>query len=224
MNQTLLESYILVSIVIAATDVVLAIKSIQKNKAAGRYLGLACVGAAVVDLSYLVSILSGDYFCVSVMSSVYFVSIDFMLVCLLIFTVYFTKNKFTELSRGALRLATLYATFELAIFAINPFYEIALGYVRRDTIIARYAYQMKALYWMHLLFTYTLVVVVLTLLIVKMCRVPQEYKAQFLYVITGILTIVGVNAVFLYLPGVSVFNLLDYSICGYSLTAFLLYW
>ena len=34
----------------------------------------------------------------------------------------------------------------------------------------------------------------------------------------------AVNGVFLYLPGVSVFNLLDYSICGYSLTAFLMYW
>ncbi len=77
---------------------------------------------------------------------------------------------------------------------------------------------------MHLLYTYILVVVVLTLLIVKMCRVPREYRAQFLYVITGILIIVAVNAVFLYLPGVSMFNLLDYSICGYSLTAFLLYW
>ena len=224
MNQALLEGYILASIVIAITDVVLAIKSAQKNVTTGRYLGLACVGAAVVDISYLVSILSGDYFCVSVMSSIYFVSIDFMLVCLLIFTVYFTKNKFTALSRGVLRLASLYAAFEVVVFAANPFCEIALGYVRRDTIISQYAYQMKTLYWMHLVFTYTLVVVVLTLLIVKMCRVPQEYKAQFLYVITGILTIVGVNAVFLYLPGVSVFNLLDYSICGYSLTAFLLYW
>ena len=29
---------------------------------------------------------------------------------------------------------------------------------------------------------------------------------------------------FLYWPGVNIYNLLDYSICGYSLTAFLLYW
>ena len=36
---------------------------------------------------------------------------DFMLVCLLIFTVYFTKNKFKELSRAVLRLAALYAAF-----------------------------------------------------------------------------------------------------------------
>ena len=174
MNQTILEGYIFISIIIAVTDVILSLKSIQKNKTTGRYLGLACAGAAVVDISYLISILNDDYFCMSVMSSIYFVSIDYMLICLLIFTVYFTKNRFTELSRGAIRLAALYAVLETAIFALNPFCELALGYVRRDTLIAKYAYQMKLPYWLHLLFTYALVAVVLTLLIVKMCRVPRE--------------------------------------------------
>ena len=40
-------------------------------------------------------------------------------------------------------------------------------------MIARYAYQMKPLYWLHLLFTYALVAAVLALLIVKLCRVPR---------------------------------------------------
>ena len=224
MDQALLDGYICVSIVIALTDLFLSVEALQKNKTTGRYLGLTCIAAAVVDISYLLSILNDSYFRVSVTSSIYFVSIDFMLVCLLIVTVYFTKNKFTAVSRGALRLAVLYACFETVVFAINPFYEVALGYVRRDTVIARYTYQMKPLYWMHLVFSYALVAVVLVLLVVKLCRVPREYRAQFLFVIVGIVVLVAVNGVFLYLPGVSVFNLLDYSICGYSLTAFLMYW
>lgn len=224
MNQTLLDGYILISVMIAVTDGILSVKSLQNNTTTGRYLGLACAGAAVVDISYLISILYNYYFCVSIMSSIYFVSIDFMLICLLIFTIYFTKNKFTDFSKAAIRVAALYAAFELVVFAINPFTEIALGYVHRDTLIAQYSYQMKPLYWMHLFFTYMLVIVVLSLLIVKMFRVPWEYRAQFLFVIIGIVLIVAVNAVFLYLPGEHVYNLLDYSICGYSLTAFLLYW
>lgn len=155
----------------------------------------------MVDISYLLSILNDDYFRVSVTSSIYFVSIDVMLVCLLNFTVYFTKNNLTNGLRAALRLAGLYACFEAVLFALNPFYEIALGYVHRDTVIARYAYQMKPLYWLHLLFTYALVAAVLALLIVKLCRVPREYRAQFLYVIGGIVVLVAVNGVFLYLPG-----------------------
>lgn len=220
MKLMFLDYYIMISILIAAVDVLLAVKSMQKNKTIGRFLGFACLSAAVVDISYLISILSGDYFCMSVMSSVYFVNIDIMLVCLLIFTIYFTKGRFTALGKWFIGLCALYAVLEIVVFAINPFYEIAVHYVRRDTIIAKFGYEMRPLYWMHLIFTYALVVVVLVLLIRKMCRIPREYRSQYRFVILGILAIVMVNAVFLFWPGEKVYNLLDYSICGYSLTAF----
>ena len=96
--------------------------------------------------------------------------------------------------------------------------------MKRNTQIAQYAYQMLPLYWMHLIFSYTMVAVVLLLLLKKMKRTPREYRAQYEYVILGITVIVLVNAAFLFLPGESVYNLLDYSICAYSLTSFLLYW
>ena len=224
MNATFLDIYIKVSILIAFVDAVLAVKSFQKNKTTGRFLGCACAGAAVVDISYLVSILNDEYRCMSVMSSIYFVTIDVMLLCLLVFTVYFTKGKFTKTGKTLLGLCVLYTVFEIIVFAINPFYEIAIHYVRRNTFIAKYSYQMRPLYVMHLLFTYALVAAVVILLIRKMCRIPREYRAQYRYVIFGILVILSVNAVFLFWPGEAVYSLLDYSICGYSLTAFLLYW
>ena len=224
MNAMFLDYYIMISILIALVDAVLAIKSFQKNKTTGRFLGHACTGAAVVDISYLVSILNDDYLCMSVMSSIYFVTIDVMLLCLLVFTVYFTKGKFTKAGNTFLGLSVLYTAFEIVVFAINPFYEIAIHYVPRNTLIAKYSYQMRPLYVIRLLFTYTLVIVVVVLLIRKMCSIPKEYRAQYRYVILGILVIVSVNGVFLFWPGETVYSLLDYSICGYSLTAFLLYW
>ena len=153
MHATFLDGYIKISILIALVDAVLAIKSFQKNKTTGRFLGYACAGAAVVDISYLVSILNDDYLCMSVMSSVYFVTIDVMLLCLLVFTVYFTKGKFTRTGKTLIRLSVLYTIFEIVVFAINPFYEIAIHYVQRNTLIAKYSYQMRPLYVMHLLFT-----------------------------------------------------------------------
>ena len=219
-----LDIYVKVSILIAVIDVFLAWQSFRKDKTTGRYFSFACVGAAVVDISYLVSILANDYLYMSVMSSIYFITIDFMLLCLLIFTVYFTKGKFGKLGKTALKLGILYAAFEVVVFAVNPFWEIAIHYVPRETLVARYSYQMKPLYWMHLVFTYILVLMVLILLIRKMRKIPREYRAQYGYVILGILVIVLVNAVFLFWPGDAIYTLLDYSICGYSLTAFLLYW
>ena len=123
-----------------------------------------------------------------------------------------------------MRLAVFYAVFEVIVFSVNPFCEIAVHYVKRNTQIAQYAYQMLPLYWMHLIFSYTMVAVVLLLLLKKMKRTPREYRVQYEYVILGITVIVLVNTAFLFLPGESVYNLLDYSICAYSLTSFLLYW
>ena len=224
MNEIFLDCYIKISIIIAIIDIILAVKCIQKGNLTGRYLGYACAGAAVVDISYLISILNDSYLCMSITSSIYFVSIDLMLVWLLIFTVYFTKRQFSTAGRRALHAIIGYAFFEVIVFALNPFFEIAIHYVRRNTTIAKYSYQMKPLYWMHLIFTYALVAVILLLLLRKLYQIPREYRAQYLYVILGILAIVGVNGVFLFWPGINVYNLLDYSICGYSLTAFLLYW
>lgn len=223
-GATIINIYIAISIIIAVTDAILALKAFKKNKTTGKFLGFACMGAAIVDISYLVSIISDSYMRMSIMSSIYFISIDFMLVCLLIFSVYFIKGKFSKYGRVAITLCFWYCVYELVIFAINPFHEIAISYVRRDTIIAHYSYQMKPLYGIHLIFSYAIVVAVLVLLIRKMCKIPREYRLQYSSVILGILIIVGVNALFLFLPGGKVYTLLDYSICGYSLTSFLLYW
>ena len=178
MNEIFLDCYIKISILIAVIDIILSIKSIQKNSTTGRYLGFACAGAAVVDISYLISILNDSYLCMSITSSIYFVSIDFMLVCLLISTIYFTKRKFDSKRKFALKLVVGYSLFEVIVFAINPVREIAIHYVRRDTIIAKYSYQMMPLYWLHLVFTYSLVAVILILLIRKQHQIPREYRSQ----------------------------------------------
>ncbi len=224
MNEVILDVYVILSIIIAATDVFLGVRSFKKNRTTGRALGYACIGAAIVDISYLVSIISDSYMTMSVMSSIYFISIDYMLVCLLVFTVYFIKGHFSKYGRVAIGVCFSYCMYELVIFAINPFKNIAIGYVRRDTVIAKYSYDMKPLYNMHLFFSYAIVSVVVILLVKKLCTIPHEYRMQYSSVILGILVIVGVNAIFLFFPGEEVYNLLDYSICGYSLTSFLLYW
>ena len=200
MNATFLDSYIAISVLIALIDGILAVKSLRKNKTSGLYLGYACAGAAVVDLSYLVSILSDNYLLMSTMSSIYFVTIDVMLLNLLAFTVYFTKGRFTKICKWFIGLSILYTAFEIVVFSLNPFSEIAIHYIRRDTFFAKYSYEMRPLYMMHLVFTYMLVVAVVFLLIRKMVRIPREYRAQYSFVILGILAIVSVNAVFLFWP------------------------
>lgn len=175
MNRFFLDCYIGISVVIAAIDSILAIKSSQKQTATGKYLAFACACAALVDISYLISILTGSHLCMSVMSSVYFVTIDFMLLGLLAFTAHFIKGRFFKVGRRLMLLGNIYALFELVVFALNPFLGIAVDYVPRNTEIARYAYQMKPLYISHLVFSYVLVGMVIFLLVWKLCQVPREY-------------------------------------------------
>ena len=140
MSALFLKCYIVVSVLIAAVDGYLAFIAFRKRTPQGFYLGAACVGAAVVDVSYLISILGDSYLLMSMMSSIYFVTIDIMLLCLLMFTVYFTKGKFTDVGKLVMRVCVCYTIFEILVFAINPFREVAVQYIPRDTVIARYAY------------------------------------------------------------------------------------
>ena len=135
-------------------------------------------------------ILNDNYLCMSIMSSIYFISIDFMLICFLIFTIYFTKGSFSNFGKLAIRAMSLYALFEVIIFSINPFHEFVISYIRRDTIIAKYSYQMGVLYWMHLIFTYFMVIVIVVLIIRKIISIPDEYKSQYRIVVSGIIGIV----------------------------------
>lgn len=83
--ELLIAAYIVLMIGIAVMDGVLSVKSFQKNKTTGRYLGFACMWATIIDISYLCSILSKSYGFVSVMSSIYFMGIDGVLISLFIF-------------------------------------------------------------------------------------------------------------------------------------------
>ena len=225
MKETIFSlTYLAVSIALAAVDLFLAAKALKKKGKTGIYLGGACIGAAVVDLSYLASILLEDYFPVSVMSSIYFASIDWTLICLLVFTGYFTKHQMTRLDKAVLRFLLAYLVFDNIVFLVNPFHEIAVSYEYRETILAKYKYHMMPLYRMHLIYSYFILALVFLLLIYRISKIPTDYRRQYRYMIWGMLAAVMINAGFLFLPGSSLFNLLDYSICLYSILAAFFYW
>ena len=123
--ELLIAAYIVLMIGIAVMDGVLSVKSFQKNKTTGRYLGFACMWATIIDISYLCSILSKSYGFVSVMSSIYFMGIDGVLISLFIFTTYFTKGAFSRLEKVLTRICLLYALFDFVVFAVNPFCHVA---------------------------------------------------------------------------------------------------
>ncbi|PWJ64958.1 PAS domain S-box-containing protein/diguanylate cyclase (GGDEF)-like protein [Fibrobacter sp. UWR4] len=219
-----MAEYIVASLVFAALDVLLAMMSFKKTGIRGKALGYTCIGCALVDISYLLSTLFDNVFIFSCLSSVYFICIDFMLICLVLFVSDFCNIKQSKAGLGHLKLAHLFFAFEIAVFAVNPFCDIAVSYVPRETEFAKFSYDMHTLFYVHLTFCYLMVASCIWLLLSRVVRVPFEYKRMYLYAALGIVGIVAINAVFLFTPGLSKFNFLDYSILGYSLGAYVFYW
>lgn len=222
--STFFYEYIVASVVVAILDVLLAVMAFKKKGVLGKSLGFTCVGCAWVDLSYLGSVVTDSYFFSSCMSSLYFIGMDAMLLSFAYFGICFVKYKPSRAGQIHFRVALTYTLFEVILFSVNPFKEIVIGYIPRGTEFAKFSYDMHTLYYVHLVFCYLMVAAVIFFLVVKLIQVPFEYKRQYIYAILGVVAIGAVNAVFLFMPGLSVYNFLDYSILGYSVTAYIFYW
>lgn len=216
--------YSFISVVLAAIDFYFGYKAFQKAEKIGRYLGMVAIAAGLVSLSYLVSIRTQEYHIVSIASSVYFVGIDLLLVSLAHFVFWFTGRNRKRTTRLLKVVMLSYALFDGLVFLINIFHEIAVHYEYRATAFAVYAYEMKPLYIMHLIYTYVLVAMVLYILVDKCRQAPRQYQNQYLLIILAIMIVVLVNAIFLYPDSKAVFTLIDYSILGYSVGLYLMYW
>lgn len=224
MENRFIIGYSVLSVLMMLTTLSVAYRAYMHKNQMGKFLSLTALFGALVNITYLLSICLSDYFQASVMSSLYFIFIDWLLVYMVAFTTVFSHRKMTKKDKIVYKLLRLYAMFEVAVFAINPFFEIAIHYALRMTAFARYTYEMMPLYWGHLIFTYSMVVFILYLLIHKTTTVPGRYRNQYLYIILGITAIVLVNAGFLFLPGDYVIARIDYSIIGYALVLALTYW
>lgn len=223
MSLFLIE-YIIASLVFAVVDVLLAVASFRKKDFRGRALGYTCVGCAIVDLAYLGSVVCDIPFLYSCFSSVYFFSVSFMVLALVCFTREFCDMRLSKAGKIFLRIAGCWLIVDAVTFVLNPFTDLVISFVPRDTEFAKFSYDMHAGFYIHLAFSYLMVASCVSFLVFRLVRVPLEYKRQYLYTLLGLVAIVGINAVFLFLPGLSKYNFLDYSIFGYSLGAYVFYW
>ena len=220
-------AYAVFTFILVFVDCWFAYKSYQKKTLEGLYLAKCSALAAFIALSYLISIVMTDHMIVSIMSSIYFVCIDWLLIMMIRFVTVYTTRAKEVITITAMRVVQAYAWFETLVFAINPFKEIAISYVPRDTPIAFYEYDIKFLYVMHLVFTYLMVVALLGILFRRVILTPKNYRIQYWLFIIAIMLIVVINAFFILpLPGRgnSAIYLIDSSIPGYSLGLLVMYW
>lgn len=225
MNTSFVPIISAVFVLLGAFDFFYCWKAYQKATPTGRWISLSALAAGIITEAYLASISTYSYRLASVAASVYFLMIDWMLIALVYFSYVFTELPSTRKTMFLRSAIDLIAVLDSLVMLVNIFQEIAVHYVRRETLISHYAYQMKPLYYAHLGFTYLLVLVCLAILIHKSLKTPREYRHQYLLIVMAIGVVVLVNAVFLYPEDLTKsYTLVDYSIIGYSVGLYLMYW
>ena len=225
MGRMTIILYTIISLLLGGADLVLAMLSYRYKSRCGYYLAACCCACALVDVFYLFSVMERDYFIASCFSSAYFLGVDLLVLTFLCFIAAFTgrsiKNRPEKVVLGCL---LAYFAFEVLVFCINPFFEIAVHYLPQEARVAHYVYQKLPLYYMHLIYTYGMCLLVVFLLVRKLVVTPGEYRKQYWYMLFGLLMILAVNAIFLYIPGKGILNRLDMSILGYSLVVAVSWW
>lgn len=205
-------------------DVVIAVKAFRRGGETGNALGTACLGAVVVNVSYLLSLFTRDHLTYSVLSSFYFSGIDFCLISLVVLNWFFVHPDGKWRFGLGYRLLCAYGAFDILMFLINPIWELSIGYEFSGNAIPCFTYVMHPLYWLHLAYSYVLVGVVLVELIRKSLSAPRIYARQYIYSVVALAAVVLVNGAYLYAPDLLGEECMDFSLLGYSALAFSYYW
>lgn len=217
-------AYVMFSLIIVVQDIFIAHWAYKEQRKYSHVLSISSVMAGMVQVTYLLSVFSSSYRAVSFFSSLYFICVDMAILSLLIFVRAHTMILVTGWNKWFKRIIAAIFVLDTIALLTNIFYEISVHYVYVGGAIARYSYEMKLPYWCHLMFSYVMVVMVIFRFYVSARRMPKEYRRPYYMCISVILLVVGLNALFLYYPSLFGEHNLDYSIWGYSLAAFLIYY
>lgn len=210
-----------VAVVTVFANFLLAAPSFLKRDKCGIYLASVFVCSACVVAFYLASVLLGqNYFAMSVASSLEFMAMDFMLFSLVVYVSVFTRLSVPRRRRIVKPVLLFFIAIDVACLAINPFFEVSLTYDPTGSAFVPWTYHAFLPFQYHLALSYVMVVVSLALLFVRMARIPREYRVRYNLVIASIAFIVGMNALFLFVPAGTLF---DVSVLLYFPTGALVY-
>ena len=217
--------YFLLFTAIAAANLFVSHRCLAYKNREGQMLGYALRWAALVSLSYMLSILTSNERLMSISSSVHFASIDGMLFCLMRFFFAISgEDDRSDIAFLAVRwFFCVWAVVDAAILLTNPLSGIAISYVPLEPApaVARWTFDPHRLYDVHLLLCYLMICTGFSTVVTRTLRIPHLYRHYYLRIILSVLVVVALNAV--YLLQVTR-NHIDYSIFFYSIMGYSVYW
>ena len=211
--------YILASVVLGLSCLTLGILVLRK-KDRNAPLGVCMITGFVTVTCYTVSLFL-PYFLFSLLSSIYFCSIDIILLSFLTYLDVFTRRKPTRLYLFHVIGLCVLAAVDCLLLMINPFKEVALTYTDTANSVQHWRYHPYFPYHMHLWITYAMSALAILRILTKVIRVPAVFRSRYTIILGFFLLILLVNALYLFLPGD---DLLDFSLLMYPLMGVFMYW
>ena len=215
--------YIIATILCLITSVFGVICFVKKKKNY-HLIGMILFLSAIIVFSYTYFVATDDYFRMSLFSSIRYSAITMILMYLASYMMYYVSasgKKVGSMRRSFLGAGWLYATFDIIIFMVNPFKEIAIKYSYNISSVVKWNTRGSLFFTFHLVFCYVVLIIIFLMLINKILTTPAVYRSKYISVLLGLLAVVALNSIYPYVG--KKYNF-DYSIALYPFFSLLIYY
>ena len=188
----------------ACCSLIYAIITYRRKTHLAYVTGNMFLAACMVNLTYMARIWARTYFMASLTTSVYFVCLDFLVLCIFYYIIEFTESRIEKprFKRAVILTICILSLNDAAILMVNVFHELNLRYQYHENSVyaIKYMFEAGPSFSLHLAFVYALVAVTFFILIRKTLTVPNIYRARYVNTLLA-LSVIGLFTIF-YMAGI----------------------
>lgn len=215
--------FVITSLVLGVMDVVISMRAIRKGGFIGKKLAYTSFGCGYLVFIYLLRTCISDYTLFSWLTSAYYIGMDVMLLFMTSFVANLVELKKTSAYRVvAIALISL-AAIDSVGFLVNPVLEIWTGFAP-SPLYNKFRLAVHGPFYFHVVFSSSMVVLSLVLLVQKWWKVAEDYKRRYSYVAASMLAVILLNLATFIFPEFFGEQLMDYSALACSFAAIVFYW
>ena len=215
--------FVLVTTVFSVIDLLLAHLARKKDTLVSKRMSNALYSVAAIGFTSVLAALVPTPEGFSVFISMHFAAISITTLFLLVLVLTVTGADMTGRGGIFINICFFWTLLECILFAVNSFTGIAVSFVSNIGYTNSYSYIMRFPFYLHLAFVILLTFGSLYHLVHRALSVPAGYKTPYVLAISGILVVTLFSLACLLVPAGTGFTLYDFTACGYSLTALLVY-
>lgn len=166
--------YTIILFIVSLITLIFSIQGFKRKKLLGTLLGVISIIIIISSYSYILSVLSKNHTVVNIFANLYFGTISIILALYIVINTLFCKIKVNKFFKVLFIIVGAYASIELCLFIINIFVPFIIEFVPSpyENVAPYFVYKMHTLYYVHLVYSYLMILLVFIELIFTITRTP----------------------------------------------------